>query len=280
MCQIKQYFLFFLSLISMLILSFGIPIFIFSQTNPCDQNLHPRPTDPLGYRLRNDRCEGRYIQDVSSTMLLLASFTESFEDYDFNGLQHLVVEWTTIGDENIHLRAQGIRRRLYYRMDAICPARSNNYRWPIDILSALESSRRDIGVVGRTRYTLNGIEKELYVPLRIWQRAQPLSSREYRVVLLTGNRLSEVSLTLALLGPDGGPVSFIIDGEKLGYGYYPAEHAICFTISNLNESGIYLLEIGAALINGGSSVLEIWFYHRGWKAPLELEMIKSEPCDE
>jgi len=262
MCQIKQYFLFFLSLISMLILSFGLQIFIFAQTKHCDQNLYPRPTDPLGYRLRNDRCEGRYIQDVSAT-LLLASFTESFEDYDFNGLQPLVVEWTTIGDENIHLRAHGIRQQLYYRMDAICPAKSNNYLWPIDILSALRSSREDIGVVGRTRYTLNGIEEELYVPLRIWQTVQPLSSQEYRIVLLTGNELSEVFLTLALLGPDGVPVSYIKDGERLGYGYYPAGHDICFTISNLNESGIYLLEIGAAFKYGGSDVLEIWFYHRG-----------------
>ena len=246
----------------MLILSFGLPIFIFAQTNPCDQNLYSDPTDPLGYRLRNDHCEGRYIQDVSSTMLLLASFTESFEDYDFNGLRPLVVEWTTIGDENIHLRAQGIRQNLYYRMDAICSAGRNNYRWPTDILSALKSSRNDIGVVGRTRYTLNGIEKELYVPLRIWQRAQPLSSREYRIVLLPGNELLNVFLTLALLGPDGVPVSFIQNGEDLGYGYYPAEYPICFTISNLNESGIYLLEVGATLKNGGSTVLEIWFYHQ------------------
>jgi hypothetical protein len=54
-----------------------------AQQSPCDPNLTQLGQNPQGYRLRGDRCEGIYIQPVSgSTTLLVASFTEFFEDFD------------------------------------------------------------------------------------------------------------------------------------------------------------------------------------------------------
>src|SRR5687768_9332763 len=83
----------------------------------CDPALPAIKEGHLGYRDRGDRCEGLYINPVSSTTLAVASFTEHFENFDNTG-NTLLIEWDKppAGDE-IHLRAQGIRPRLYYRMD-------------------------------------------------------------------------------------------------------------------------------------------------------------------
>ncbi len=52
------------------------------QEDPCDRGLEGLARGPHGYALRGDRCEGIYAQQVAGTTLILASLTQSFEDYD------------------------------------------------------------------------------------------------------------------------------------------------------------------------------------------------------
>jgi putative ABC transport system substrate-binding protein len=52
-----------------------------AQQSHCDPALPQLKDTPLGYRERGDRCEGLYIRDVSSTTLLIGSFTESHQEY-------------------------------------------------------------------------------------------------------------------------------------------------------------------------------------------------------
>src|SRR5579863_1516285 len=66
-----------------------------AQSSPCDPHLPQPAQDPYGYRLRGDRCEGVYIQEVSGAPLLVASWTESFADYDLTSRQQLAMEWDT-----------------------------------------------------------------------------------------------------------------------------------------------------------------------------------------
>jgi hypothetical protein len=75
--------------------------------------------------------------------------------------------------------------------------------------------------------------------------------------------LIEVFVSLAAIGVDGRPVSFLRDGEALEYGYYPAERDITIPITGLEIPGVYYLEIGAPLKGGGVTTVELWFYHRG-----------------
>src|SRR5919108_743620 len=92
------------------------------QESYCDPYLGQVSDNPYGYRMRGDRCEGIYIKEVSTTILLVASLTESFEDYDLNSSKPLLIEWNKAsGDGVVRLRAQGLRRRLYYRMDTVRP---------------------------------------------------------------------------------------------------------------------------------------------------------------
>jgi hypothetical protein len=263
MYRIKLSYILFLVIPLFLVFQLGQSSPVSAAENLCDPNL-PRPSgDPLGYQLRDDRCEGRYIQEVASTVLITVSLTESFEDYDLNSNEDLIVEWIVPKDQKVHLRAQGLRPRLYYRMDTARNPGSKAYRWPIDILRALSIPRGDIGVVAWARYSMSGVGQDIYLPLRIRQKQQAVQSGAYRIVLWPGKELAEVFVSLATVKADGSPGNFIKDGEALNYGYYPAERGIEFEIPKPEKPGIYYLEIGATLRSGGVVTIENRFYHAG-----------------
>jgi hypothetical protein len=241
-------------------LSSGNFINLSAQSN-CDSSLIQMSTGPLGYRARGDRCEGIYVKQVGSTTLLVASFTEFFDPYDAKSGKSLEIEWgSLINKTGVQIRAQGVRQKLYYRMDSFRPAATTSYTWPTDILASLNISKKDIGVIGTTRHAVGQVQRDIYLPLRIRQQADTSRRGTYNLALLPGVELAELYVSIASVGSDGNPQKFIRDNEKLEYGYYPAERIIEIPISGLSSPGIYYMEIGAALRNGGISTLELWFY--------------------
>ena len=262
MIRIKLFYNLFLVLLFLLLFQFGQALPVSAAENPCDPNLPRPPDDPLGYQLRDDRCEGRYELEVGAP-LQIVSLTESFEEYDLKSGEDLIVEWSVPRDQKVHLRAQGLKPRLYYRMDTVRNSGSTSYRWPTDILRALNISRGDMGVVAWARYSMNGVNRDVYLPLRIRQKQQAIQSKAYQVVLWPGRELEEVFVSVATVKADGSPGNFIKDGEALNYGYYPALRGIEFEVPKPERPGIYYLEIGATLRSGGVVTIENWFYHAG-----------------
>jgi hypothetical protein len=232
---------------------------------PCDSNLTQLGQNPNGYRLRGDRCEGVYVEPVSgSAALLVASFTEFFEDFDPSSLGDLSVEWSSPGETSIHLRAYALREKLYYQMDAVVAPGKATYVWPGDVLNALRLSKHDIGVVAFTEHRVGAVNRTLYVPLRIRQKMQERRA-SYQLVLVPGSELKEVFLSLAQVGTDGQPRAFLISDRPLGKGYYPAERGILIDIPALKTPGIYYLEVGATNRYGGLTTQRMWFYHSSGK---------------
>jgi hypothetical protein len=241
-------------------LSSGNFIDLSVQSN-CDSSLIQMSTGPLGYRDRGDRCEGTYIKQVGSTTLLVASFTELFDQYDAKSGKPLQIEWDNLANKTgVHIRALGVKQKLYYRMDSFRPAGTTSYSWSTSILASLNILKKDIGVIGTTRHAIGQVQRDVHLPLRITQQTNAVRGGMYNLVLLPGVELSEIYVSIAPVGPDGRPQKFIRDNEKLGYGYYPAERIIEVPISGLNSTSIYYMEIGAALRSGGISTLELWFY--------------------
>lgn len=234
-----------------------------AQENHCDPQLRSSTNDPHGYRLRGDRCEGEYIRPVGSTTLLVASLTESVEDFNPAASQNLMVEWMAPGNAEIHLRAYALRHRLYYRMDTMRPAGSASYAWPPNLLSIFKLKRSELGTVAWMSSSVGNEKREVFIPLRIRQQAAAIRSRSYQVTLLPGVELTEVFYSLALVGADGRPGAFIKQDQALKYGYYPAERRIDVKTPELKAPGIYFLKIGATLRAGGSTTAEVWFHHPG-----------------
>jgi len=233
-----------------------------SESLPCDPHLLQPAGNPYGYRQRGDRCEGLYIQQVSGAPLVIASWTASFGDYDLHSRQPISIEWQGMrGAGSVRLRAQGLRRRLYYRMDTLRPSGSKSFAWQPDLLSALNISRQDVGVVGIAHGLAGEAEQEIYLPLRISHGIRPAWAGNYELVLLPGAELKEVFISLSTL--NGTKRSVLKEGEALGYGYYPAERPIDIPIAGARARGLYHLEVGATLKSGGAAAAELWFYHPG-----------------
>jgi hypothetical protein len=226
----------------------------------CDPSL-PQVSTPLGYRDRGDRCEGVYVKEVSSTTLTVGSFTEAFESYDLKSSEPLNVEWDrTPGKEKVRLRAQSLRRRVYYRMDAVELPEKTPFKWSPNVLASLNIPSGELGVVALTKYTWGKLERDVYLPVRVRQGGKAARTGAYKLVVVPGVELTEVFVTLAAAGAEGQVRTFLKDGEKLGYGYYPAERALEIPIVGLKASGVYYMQIGATMRGGGTSTIELWFY--------------------
>ena len=233
-----------------------------SQHGPCDPTLHEREQDPQGYRLRGDRCEGIYLQTVSGSSLLVASFTSFFEAYDPGSLDKLSLEWSSPAQTPVRLRAYALREKLYYQMDAVVAPDKATYSWQGGVLNALHLSKPDIGVVGFIDYPIAGENRTVYLPLRIHEKTlKPTHS--YELVLVPGSQLKEVFISLAKVEADGRPHTFSISDRPLHRGYYPAERGTLVEIPNPGSPGIYFLEVGATTMYGEPLTQQIWFYHDG-----------------
>jgi hypothetical protein len=223
-------------------------------TLPCDSNLLHLAAPVNGYQPRGDRCEGVYARQVAGTTLFLSSFTETFEKYDLNADDPLIIQWSAPADSGIQLRAETIKAGLYYRMDARAGPRDSVYRWPNRILSSERLAKSDLGVLGWTRITLGGRRRIAYVPLAITQKSTPTSCGPLQMAFSTETRLTEVLVSLSQLDSTGAETRVIKQDEALNRGFYPAGSPILVTLkrTDLALPGLYSLKVSAALSPRGS----------------------------
>jgi hypothetical protein len=233
----------------------------FAQISHCDPNLPTASDDPYGYRLRGDRCEGLYINEVAAT-LRVASLTSSLADFTPTSSRNLLIEWTAIGNQPVHLRANSLRERLYYQMDSFRPTASASYSWPTDLLAALGLGRSDLGLTASTSYQVGNTKREVFLPIRIKGQSATTKTRNYQLVLLPGVELAEVFMSLAPVKDDGSLGPFIIKDQAQQSGYNAANRTLTIRIPEVTSSGIYYLEIGAVLRTRGSTSIQVWFYHQ------------------
>lgn len=229
----------------------------------CDSDIRAATQTPNGYRLRGDRCEGLFIQEIAGDSLRIVSFTKRYQDFDPSSIKQLVVKWKAPNGTPVRLRATGLRRRLYYRMDTILPIGKFSYNWPTDILNSLSLKKNDLGVLSWIKYISAGMDQQLYLPVSIDARASPGFKDSYELIIMPGVELEEVYISLAMVGPMGHSLTYIMEGKPLGYYYYPPERPIRIPVANPKSPGVYRLQIGANLAKGGSANSKILFYHPG-----------------
>lgn len=232
----------------------------------CDRSLPAPPNDAYAYRDRGDRCEGRFIREVGSTTLLMASFTSVFEAYDAAGAGDWTVTWPALTHAHeVQLRAQGLRRRLYYRMDTQRPADALTFAWPTELMSALSVGPRDYGLVVTTALTVGPATHQVLLPARVARAGTEVPVQAYELVVLPGVQLDELSLEVLAVESDGTTLRVVRPMQPLSYGYYPPERAITITLplSLLSQPGLYRADLAAQLVGGGVSRNEVWFFHPG-----------------
>ena len=230
-----------------------------AQENPCDPLLIQPPTNPYGYRLRGDRCEGVYVEQVGGEELHIASWTESLETYDLTSAQPLLLEWDTPDKAEVRLTAHALRRRLYYRMDTISRAGKQSYRWRCDLLASLGIRSDELGILASANLRAGNTNHLVYLPLRIAQAARPAHATMYELIVVPGEEAREMYVTIRPV-TQGDQVPLKKD-EPLGYGYYPAGRPVKIPVARPSVPGIYHVEIGATFRSGAVSTAELWFYN-------------------
>jgi hypothetical protein len=241
------------------------------QGSPCDPAIERTAKGgSLGYQSRGDHCEGLYATDVAATMMWVASLTAVFDDFDLSSPDPLEVKWSAPEGRPTHLRAHGIKRDLYYRMDAPRQPGSDSWNWPTDVLAAQGIERSDIGVLGWVEEQVGGVEYELFVPLNVTRpgtMAASGGSGSYELVVVPNVRLEEVYVSLARVPavgsqPDG---EYIKKQEPLGQRIYATQRPIKIQLSEFTDPGIYLVEITATRADGRSVAMDpMWVFHPGW----------------
>lgn len=115
-----------------------------------------------GYQIRNNRCEGFYVSQVSSGSLDIVGITQGKFKFKNDPNEKLTISVPIEKDETINIRAVGIPSKTYYRMDAQISG-SESFEWPIgDVIFKGGLTDKKIGVFGWT-----GSEKEkIYVPIK------------------------------------------------------------------------------------------------------------------
>jgi len=207
-----------------------------------------------GYQARGDRCEGVYARQVAGTTLFLSSFTETFEKYDLDSDDPLVIHWTAKPDSGVQLRAETIKAGRYYRMDTRTAASDSVYRWPNRILSSERLGKSDLGVLGWTRVNVGGRRRIAYVPVAITQKGAPNSCGPLQLAFSTETRLTEVLVGLTMLDSTGAVLHVIKNDSALNRGFYPAGSPVLVTLrrSDLAKPGLYSLKISATLSPRGN----------------------------
>lgn len=228
----------------------------------CDPLLLSDSQNPLSYRERDGRCEGLYVEQVAGTSIVLASLTAQFPDFNPSRVEALSVSWPTIDAASIRLRARGTRWRLHYRMDTVRPLSELQFRWPTEMLDALDVERQDIGVVGWVTTELGASERPVYLPLTIISDAgtKPADG-SYRLVIVPSVPLQEIFVSIASADANGSPLAFVVDSEPLQIGYYPAHRPLQIPLEGFTLPGLYYVELGAVLRGGGSSTFSFLVYH-------------------
>jgi hypothetical protein len=257
-CRTIKWVLWFFVLITLII----PPLSAIAQTSACSEELFKSsdPNDPLGYKERGDRCEGVYIRP-SGSFLQVVSFTQYFESYHLGSSNELIVEWNFPTKKPLFIRAFGIKPDTYYRMDTLVPIGEKHYRWPSNVLEALKIGSGELGVIGWIKIKINKEVKLVHIPLAVRQTTVNAVSKKYEVVFQSASRMNEAYYSLANMDFEGRMIRMIVDGSPLEQGFYPPMQGTRFSIENIPEPGLYLLQITAIQKSGvNSDPVEFWFY--------------------
>lgn len=238
-----------------------------ARADMCDPALKQITDTPLGYRQRGDRCEGLYVREVTSSVLRVVGLTESFETYDPAAARSLFMEWSRWTGINpstpVRLRAEALRPRSYYRMDAQRSVDSTTFTWAGDVVSSQRFQRHELGLLAIGQGKVGQSDRTVYLPLRASQHGRVSRSDGYRLTLMPGVDLDEVFLSLGAAGADGRAQSWLKEGEPQALGFLPAARAFSVMLPLPGAAGVYHAQVGARIRGGGAVTVDLWFHHDG-----------------
>jgi hypothetical protein len=189
------------------------------------------------------------FQFKTRAALVLVSFEEYLEDLDPTPIPDRQIKWNWPREEEVQFRVMEIRPSLsYMQLENID-----------DIFSR---DIRNVGRVGWISHKIGEETHEVYTPSSFWEKDKKPAYESYKIVLMPNRELTEVFYGFGRVNEEDGKILDFSEEQSLAR-YYPAGRPIELFLqkSKLGVPGFYYMEVGATFRDGGSTSLEIWFYH-------------------
>jgi hypothetical protein len=229
----------------------------------CDPTLAENTKGATTYKMREDRCEGIFAQQVSSPYIEIRSLVGVLQPFDPKKDTAVTLAWTAPpGNKgDVWLRAFSFKPFVFYRMDTRVSSDRSTYHWPTDVLSSEGLGRADLGLLAWTELTEpGGTKREVYLPLRMGT-GLPKAETGYKVIFLPSKRLSEVHVKVSRL--DGQGKALVLRDEKLIDEYYAPGEPAEFSTGKLGPAGFYRITLTASPKPDSSIVQNFDLYHPG-----------------
>jgi hypothetical protein len=228
----------------------------------CDPGLGENTKGTMTYKMRGDRCEGIFAQQVSSPHLELRSLVGTIQPFDPKKDSELVLVWKAPPDNkrDVQLRAFSFKPFIFYRMDTRVPSARNTYSWPTNVLSSEGLARADLGLLAWTELPgPEGKKREVYLPLSTGTGSSKAGAG-YTVTFVPSTRLSEVHVKVSRIDSQGN--ASVLRDEKLIEEHYGVGEPAEFPTGKLGPAGFYRITI-TAHPKAGPIVQDFDLYHPG-----------------
>ncbi len=163
----------------------------------CDPTLTPVQNEKIKYMKRGDRCEGFYRAQLPAGGMDVVGLVQGSFRFSLDFDERVTITSPLVADRAVHLRAQGIPLKTYYRLDALI-APQGKFTWPIGEVVLLANLRyQNIGIYGWV-----GSENErLYIPVRtVAAKMKPASDdRQITLYLRSSVNVRKVQWRSALV---------------------------------------------------------------------------------
>lgn len=226
---------------------------------------------PLGYRLRDNRCEGVYREDpqfhaehqFNSASVALLSLTRVVDAFNPAVIDTLSLRWRARASSQVILTVTGLRRGLYYRMDtALESAGSGTFRWDGELLRLLHLQPEELGAVASVPYSFAGFADTLRLPLDVRARDGPVSSSSrYNVVLLLREEPRALFITLSPLTSSNTIGAPLLDHQSAEFRPGHSPNVARLVVPFPSAAGVYYLEVEARLWDGRRVSAGYLIYH-------------------
>ena len=233
---------------------FSAPIKLLADSTSCDP-LITQNNDPEGYHDRPSKlCEGTYDTGVSSMGLMLASFTGPMHGINLARKTEFSFHWQPVGKSDIRVKADSLRPRFYYRMDAIRPYSDTQLSWTNSIPAQYKLRTSEFGILAMQTDDSDNL---IYLPLRVGHDGQDPPDGNLVVTVISGEEISEIYWTLCITGQK----PCLVWDEKLDRKPYAANQPIAIELDKVVTPGRYLLTISAELRSGSFDTVEVPFHY-------------------
>ena len=242
---------------------------LFAQSSDphCDPNIGQRTSFEEGYQEREGWCEGLYVAQYGLGRATIIGVHDGVDTLQVVTQSPIDLYWasppaepSSLGPVKLVARATDAAKP-YYRMDKTATSGETRFSWPPGVRNRIEVlSRRAVGVIAVSRARLEGVRRELYLPVRTTPERSHETSGEYLVWIRPDVPLRRVSATITRLDADD-EWSRAVSVEHPSTLHPSSAYSLSIAKDGLPGGGVYKLNLRVEPVAGETNPLDVYLLH-------------------